>query len=289
MTDDSSLTMVLSGGGSLGAIQVGMLRALAEAGIQPTAVVGTSVGSINGLVVAGHASLADAAEQLDGVWRRLTRARVYPASVRGLIQALRGKRNHIFEQRGIREILLTEQPHRTFEDLALPFAAVAADVLTAEEVVFDSGDVIEAVLASSALPGIYPPVRHGGHLCVDGGVASHTPISQAVDRGASRIIVLSTGFSCALGAAPATALGMAVHSLNLIQTSQLLRDRETFGGACRISLVAPPCPQPISAGTFDEAPRLIADGYAAAKHWLDAHGLDDLDHIPCGLEPHGHP
>lgn len=186
---------VLSGGGNLGAVQVGMLRALVEADVRPDAVLGCSVGAINGAAFAARPDLAGVT-RLERIWQRLAERdpdimpnrRLLPLAAQ---LARRGTALHGQERLG--ELLLAELGDLRFGDLAVPFACVAADVDTAAARWFDDGELLPALLASSALPGVYPPVTIGDRRYFDGGVVREIPVGRALDLGATRIVLLHVG------------------------------------------------------------------------------------------------
>ena len=182
---------VLSGGGVLGAVQVGQLRALIEAGITPDVVVGTSVGSINGAMIATDPS-ADAIDKLTEIWTGLRAEDIFPGSRVARVWNIVARGDHIHPNDGIRR-LIDMLPAHTFESLSLPLHVCAAGLADGEERWFDSGPLARAILASTALPGVYPPVSIDGNLYVDGGVVNNIPISRAAALGARRIYVLTCG------------------------------------------------------------------------------------------------
>ena len=205
---------VFGGGGSLGAVQVGMLRALLELGIRPDFVVGTSIGSLNGAYLAGHLDL-DGVESLAELWSSVRRADVFRINVRSLLGAVMGRRDHLFEVLGLRAVI--ERAGLGFarlEDAPIPVHAVATDLLSARPVVISEGDTVDALLASSAIPGIFPPVNVGGRLLVDGGVLANLPVTQAIELGATRVFVLP--------AMPGESAGAPGGALDLMQRSMLV-------------------------------------------------------------------
>ena len=184
---------VLSGGGNLGAIQVGMLRALAERDIVPDVVLGCSVGALNGAGYAAHPTL-DGVARLEQHWRETTSHTLMPSSrIPSAVQLLR-KGASLHSNEGLRSglrALLGEDSR--IEDLELPFQCVAADVEDAVERWFDQGDLVESILASAALPAVYPPVVIDGRRYIDGGVIDNVPIARAVELGCRTIYVLHVG------------------------------------------------------------------------------------------------
>ena len=183
---------MLGGGGHLGAHGVGMLRALVEHGVRPDLVLGTSVGAINGAVIAADPT-PDTAARLAEAWSGDEDGGVFGGSLLGRIGTLARSRTHLHENTGLRRMLEERLPVRTFDELAVPFQCVAASIERAAEHWFADGPLIDAVLASSAVPGLLPPVEIGGEHFVDGGVVNSIPVGRAVGLGAHTIYVLQVG------------------------------------------------------------------------------------------------
>jgi NTE family protein len=187
-----SVAFVLGGGGGpLGAHEVGMLRALIERGIRPSLVLGTSVGAINGAAVAADPTVAGV-ERLTEMWSAIDRSDVLGGSVLGRLATLARTRTHLHDNAPLRALLTNGLASR-FEDLAVEFQCVAASIERACEHWFGDGPLVEAVLASAAVPGILPPVEIGGEHFIDGGIVNSIPVSRAVALGATRIFVLHVG------------------------------------------------------------------------------------------------
>ena len=278
---------VLAGGGSLGAVEVGMLRALtAVADTRPDFVVGASAGAINGAYFAGDPSAAGVA-RLDKLWRSLTRHHVMPFRIGDLLRiALR--RDYLVDPSGLRRLLEDHLPYRRLEDAALPMHVVAADMQLGSEVVLSHGPVVDAVLASSAIPGVYPPVRIDGRDLVDGGVANNTPISTALRLGAQRIVVLPTGLSCALKRVPRSAVGKALHALSLLVSRQLVADIERYGAQVALHVVPPLCPVDSSPYDYSACAMLIDRAERTTREWIDSGGLERPNGVPHEMVEHSH-
>ena len=180
---------VLSGGGNQGVAQVGMLRALVERGILPDVVVGTSVGALNGAAFAGSPGL-ERVDHLERVWTGLTSESVVPGGTLRRAWNLLRRDDHLIPDTGMRALIEGTLVPATFEELAVPLRVVTADLSTGNELVFAAGPLRPALLASSALPGIFPPVPHGGGILVDGAVVNLVPISHALAGPVDRIFVL---------------------------------------------------------------------------------------------------
>ena len=188
-----SVAFVLGGGGGpLGAHEVGMLQALAERGIVPDLVLGTSVGAINGAAFAADPT-ADGVRRLTAMWTAMGSGDLFSGSLVGRVATLARTRTHLHDNGPLRALLAEGLGDRRIEDLALPFQCVAASIERAGEHWFTEGPVVEAVLASASVPGILPPVEIGGEHFVDGGIVNSIPVNRAVELGATRIYVLHVG------------------------------------------------------------------------------------------------
>ena len=183
---------VLGGGGMLGAAEVGMLRALFEHQIRPDLIVGTSVGAINGAFVAADPT-PSAVERLREVWEQLAFEGIFAGSVLARVGTLLRTRTHLHPREPLRELLSAHLPVQTFAELRVPFQCVAASIERAAEHWFSDGPLIEAVLASSAVPGLLPPVELSGEHYLDGGLVHSIPVGRAVALGADTIYVLHVG------------------------------------------------------------------------------------------------
>ena len=185
---------VLGGGGNLGAIQVGMVYALAERGILPSLIVGTSVGAINGAFLASRADLDGIAEiaEIARFWQSLRRADILRVDAATVLRGLPRRDGHLFDSSGLRSALQSFVGFERIEEAPIPLAVVATESGSRRPVVLDSGDVVMALLASNAIPRLLPPVVHAGTVLVDGSVAADMPVRQAVALGATQLFVLPT-------------------------------------------------------------------------------------------------
>ena len=192
MGKDGKLAFVLGGGGHLGACQVGMLRALVERGIRPDVVLGTSVGAVNGAVVAADCS-AENVERLSRRWCDLEKAGVFRGGVLSQLGTLARTRTHAHGTGQLRALLEEGLPVRRIEDLSVPFQCVAASIERASEHWFTSGPIVDAVIASASVPGVLPPAEIGGEHFMDGGIVNSIPVGRAVTLGATTVFVLQVG------------------------------------------------------------------------------------------------
>jgi NTE family protein len=185
------VAFVLGGGGILGATQVGMLRALIEAGVRPDVVVGTSVGAVNGALVASDPT-DRAIETLTRLWTSMSRSEVFSGNLVTRARTLAQHGTHLHSSAPLRRLLAAALPER-FEQLPVPFECVAASVERASAQWFSSGPLVESVLASCAVPGLLPPVRIGDEHYLDGGLVHSIPVGRAVALGARTVYVLHVG------------------------------------------------------------------------------------------------
>src|SRR6266702_1639037 len=182
---------VLGGGGVLGAHEVGMLQALTEAGIRPDLIVGTSVGAINGVLVAADPDQAVA--RLGRLWRDTAVGEAFSGSLFGRVATLARSGTHLHSNAPLRHMLEELLPVRLIEELAVPFQCVAASVERAAAHWFTRGPIMPAVLASAAVPGLLPAVKVGGEHFFDGGLVHSIPVGRAVALGAREVYVLHVG------------------------------------------------------------------------------------------------
>src|SRR3954454_15554836 len=278
---------VLSGGGSLGAVQVGMLQALAERGITPDLLVGTSAGALNAVFVAAHGTSSEALGRLGAVWREVRRDDVFPVRAPQVLLALAGTRDSLCLHDGLERLLRRHVPLPRLEDAPIPVHLVATDLLSGEEALLSRGGTITAVLASSAVPAVLPPVRRDGRTLVDGGLADNAALSQAVALGADRVYVRPTGYACALPAPPARPLAVAGQALTLLVQRRLITDVALYAERVEVVVLPPLCPLRISAIDFRYPEELRSRAHASAAAWLDS-GAADRPRPERILGVHGH-
>ena len=261
------VAFVFGGGGSLGSVQVGMLQAIGEHRVVPDLVVGTSVGSLNGAVVAQDPT--SATNRLSHAWERIQRSDAFPGGLLAQARTLERSRTHLFPNTGvgrlIGEFLGAEV---TFDQLALPFGAVATDVVTATAHVFDRGDLTPSLLASAAIPGIFPPVIRDGRKFFDGGIVANVPMKQALSMGAKSMVVFDCTFPGHLLPPPETLAETLLYTAMVTMRSQALNDAPVV--AREIPVVYLPGPQAnrISPFNFDHTATLIETAYDAARSFL---------------------
>jgi NTE family protein len=257
---------VLSGGGSLGAIQVGMLQALTEAGIRPDLLIGTSVGAVNAAFMGGRAD-HEGALQLGEIWRSLRRQHVFPLSPWSSARGLLGRSNHLISSASLGEVLRKHLPYERLEEAAVPVHVITTELRTGRAVVMSSGPAIPALLASTAIPGVFPPVTIGRREFIDGGVANHTPIAAAMELGASRIFVLPVGYPW-LRQEPTNALGMALHALARFIEQKLDAEVAAYRNLADIQVLPTLDGVAVSPADFSHTDELMRRGYKSCRRYL---------------------
>jgi NTE family protein len=270
MSDLRKTAFVLSGGASLGAVQTGMLRALYQRGVAPDLIVGTSVGALNGSYIASRPAIPDTAEQLADVWRSVSRWNVFPLNPLTGFFGFFGARDHLVSDRGLRKLVAENLELGLLEDSPVPLHVITTDLLSGRELRLSRGDALEAVIASAAIPGVFPAVERDGRLLIDGGVANNAPIVDAIELGAERIYVLPTGNACDLPEPPRGAVAMLLHAMSLLVMRRLLVEVEMLRDRAELIVLPPPCPLTIAPIDFSHADELIRRGYEDARDYLEA-------------------
>jgi NTE family protein len=260
---------VLSGGGSLGAVQVGMLQALTERRVSPDLLVGTSAGALNAAFVAGHGTGHAALRELATSWASVQRRDIFPLQPLRHVLAVTGARRSLCSERGLRRLIAGHLTFSRLEHAGIPLHIVTTSLLSGEEVLLSQGDALSAVLASAAIPGVFPPVSRRGQILVDGGLADNAAISQAVALGADRVFVLPTGYACALTEPPLRPIGVALQALGLLIQQRLINDVVFYADRVELIVLPPLCPLDVSPADFSQSPSLIERARSVAGIWLD--------------------
>ncbi len=281
---DGKTAFVFTGGGSLGAVQVGMLRVLLAAGVQPDFVVGASVGAINASYFACFPT-AEGIRSLQKIWISLRRSDIFPFTLASAVGLLRHPGN-LIDPGGLRRIIETNLPCTKLQDTQIPLVIMATS-LQGIGVPLSAGSAVGAILASTAIPGVFPPVEINGEPLMDGAVAANTPIRLAAELGASRIIILPTGYACALKEPPKTPVGKALHAITLMITWQLMHELEHIPEGTQVHLVPTLCPLAVSPFDFSSSRELIERAAQSSQKWIEGGGLTRSAR-PEELAPHRH-
>ncbi|SDZ12501.1 NTE family protein [Amycolatopsis xylanica] len=260
---------VLGGGGSLGSMQVGMLRALDETGIKPDLAVGTSVGSLNAAVLA-TGDAADSTERLRKIWSQMTRHEAFPGGVLSQVRTLRHTKTHLFPNTGLAAIIDEHLGEGSgFDDAKMPLGVVVTDVETAEPVLIRSGPLKPALLASAAIPGIYPPVEHDGRLLYDGGLVANVPMRQALAMGARSLVVLDCAFPGQLPSRPQTFAEVMMFTAMISMRNQAVLEAPVAAASVPVVYLPGPAPIRLSPLDFSHTEELSEQAYQSARTFLD--------------------
>jgi NTE family protein len=263
------VAFVLSGGGPLGALQVGSLKALFEAGIRPDLCVGTSVGALNATFVSFDPTPAGVA-RLEALWMSLSDNDLFPgARLRASWARMLVKGNRVFDNSGIRNLLESRLGDARFEEAQVPFAVVTTDVDSGKEALFTSGRIVEPLLASTAMPGVYPPVEIGGRLHVDGGVANNVPIAPAVELGATKAYVMDSTSHSHQRRPLTRPLDYLLHAFSLARSQRLDIDREMYAEKVDLVMIpAAPLGFFVPFASLDHTAKLIEMSYEHTRGFL---------------------
>jgi len=276
---------VFAGGGSFGAIQVGMMHSLAAHGISADMVVGSSVGALNGAYYAGDPTLKGV-QQLETIWRGLTRQDVFPITWRTLLGFIR-RRDFLIPHDGIQKLIDDHLPYRNIEDARVPLHIVTTDIVSGDSVVLSEGPADQAIVASTAIPGAFAPIPYKDFYLADGAISSNTPVRVAVAKGARRLVILPTGYACAMHKPPSGAVASALHALTLLIARQLVAELEGLGPGIEYFVVPPLCPLVGSPYDFSRTADHIARAIDSTDAWLAQNGMRQIG-IPDEMRPHSH-
>jgi NTE family protein len=278
-----------------------MLRALMEHGERPDVIIGTSIGAWNGAWLASKPTL-DRLDELVRIWQGLTPARVLlgyepnagplPRTLPGILMLAAVRRvtqGHasLYPDTGARQLAERLMGDTTFEDLVVPLRIVATNLTQGRREVFATGPLAPAVISSSAIPGIFPPVHINGNVYVDGGALDNASLDLALAMGARRVFVLNVGYDTSVEAAahwagepplgdgrvrngPHPLAGVLERTTQVMTNYQLNQAVRNLPPGIEFHLIRPA--EPSTGGTldFNKATEWIEQGYAAARAYLDA-------------------
>ncbi|MGO8873880.1 MAG: patatin-like phospholipase family protein [Acidimicrobiales bacterium] len=274
--EDRGLTaLVLAGGGTRGATQIGMLQVLTEHGFVPDRIYGSSVGAVNGTAFAGDPT-REGVDRMTQIWLGLTRENVYPQGRLHGPWLYFQQRDSVYANSGLRSIIEDGVPFDRLEEAAIPVEVVATSVADGRERWFTYGPVAEAVLASMAIPAIFPPVEIDGERFIDGAVVNNVPIRRAIDAGATRIVVLLCGTPVYQPVLPKRPVEAMLNALLISVHARFARD---------LALLPPGVEVIVCSGNegairdfddFSTTEELIAQGREEAAEVVRRYGLGNL-------------
>jgi NTE family protein len=266
--------LVLSGGGSMGALQAGVLRALLSRGIQPRCIVGTSVGALNGAFLAFHPE-PSGIDRLVEIWRGLAKERYFRVNPVRLAYRLASRRLYLFNNEFLLRLIAEHTVDDNFAATSVPLYVTATNFHTGRKHVFSTGKVSQAVLASTAIPGVFGPIEVDGERYVDGGVVANLDLDTAVEMGARDIIAIDLSHCFELPDASSVA-GVITRTVDIVMRERVERDMARLSSRARITLLQPEVQEGASGGGLRHVARLIDKGQELgeriAKQCFDVRG-----------------
>ncbi len=267
--------LVLGGGGTRGAVQVGMLQVLVEHGFVPDRVYGCSVGAVNGVAFAGDPT-PEGVARMTQIWQGLRRDSIYPQGrLHGPWLYLQ-QRDSVYANTGLRAVVAEGFPFEQLEDAVIPVEVVATSLTDGRERWFTHGSAVEAVLASTAMPAIYPPVEIDGERFIDGGVVDNVPIQRAIDAGATRIVVLLCGPPIFAPSQPRRPAEAVVNALLIAIHSRFGRDMADLPEEIEVILCVGPEVTTLDFDDFSTTEQFIAQGREEASEVVRRYGLGTI-------------
>jgi NTE family protein len=263
--------VVFSGGGNAGAAQVGMIRALYEAGIEPDVFIGCSVGSLNATYLATRPS-SDGVDGLERIWRSVGTSNVFGGNRRSVATHIIRRDPYLFEPEGLRTLIRSAITIKDLAETSVPVHVVTTDLESGQSVWWTSGDPVEVLAASACLPGMFPPVRLGAGLHVDGGVLCPVPVGRAIDLRARRVWVLDVSGSRA-PKLPERPSALDVLLTSFAMTRQALQAElapQPLPGQ-RVVTIEADLPKNMDVRDFTRTSELIDVGFAAAQSAVSGH------------------
>ncbi|UOX85606.1 patatin-like phospholipase family protein [Amycolatopsis sp. FBCC-B4732] len=242
-----------------------MLAAVLGAGVRPDLIVGTSAGALNGVVLADDPR--NAVARLTAVWSSCDRSRVIGDSRLRQVRNLLGG-HYMFRNKRLAGLFTAEVTARSFAELTIPFACVATDLATGEPALLEQGDLVDALLATCAIPGVFPLIRRDGKLLADGGYVANVPIRQAIDLGAASLVVFDGRPRLATRGEPKDVRDSTTAAFAAALNRQYVNDiefaRETMPVLC---LPGQPTGH-VKGFDFGNSAKMISDAQDASRHFL---------------------
>jgi NTE family protein len=260
-----------------------MMKALFEQGIFPDFCVGTSVGAINAAFVCGNPSM-DGILDLERIWLSVRKKDIFPTGLVTSVFRILAKKNYLVSHQGLRRLLEKHLPYTTLGEAAITCLLIATDILTGEQVVLSSGNAVDAVLASSALPGIFPAVERGGRILIDGALSGNTPLSVAAEYGADEVFVLPAGYASTLSKPPSGVADIFLHALTILVAQQFFHDIGAFKDSIPIHILPPINLKNTFPNDLSMTAEYLSVSYRNTKQWLESGGMNSF-RIPGRTNP----
>ena len=257
----------MGSGANLGVLQVGMLRALVDHGVQPDLVIGSSTGAINGAAFA-HDPTPEGVDALAEVWLRADPRDVVNRSRVANALAMTRRRASLNRGEGLRRMLERVVEARTFEELKIRFECVATDVRSADERWFSSGPLLDAVTASCSIPVVLPPVEIDGVPYLDGGLVQDVPLERAVELGATTVYVTGIGRLQQPWEEPRRPLQVGVQSYWVARKHRFKRDLDAVPEGVTVHLLPDGEPRPSKFHDLSRAAEVLEGAREATAAYL---------------------
>ncbi|MGB2694057.1 MAG: patatin-like phospholipase family protein [Dehalococcoidia bacterium] len=253
-------TLVLSGGGAMGALQVGVLRVLIRRGFRPGRIVGTSVGALNGAFLAFYPDDAGI-DRLAEIWRSIEHERFINLNPVRVAYRLASRHLGLFQNDFLQRLVAEYAVVDDFSATRVPLYVTATNLSTGRRQVFSSGAVSRAVLASTAIPGVFPPTEIDGQTYLDGGVVANLDLETAVDLGAKEILAIDLSHCFELPQ-PKSAIGVITRTVDIVMRERVERDVERYSQQARITLIQPEIEEGPGVGDLRHVAILLERGEA---------------------------
>ena len=251
------VAIVLSSGANMGAVQVGVLRALVEHGVRPDLVVGCSIGALNGAALA-HDPTVGGVTRLEEAWSTADARGVLPRPWLPPAVALIRRGESVASRDGLHRLIERSVAATSFADLAVPFHCVATDVEACADAWFSEGPLVEALLASAAMPAVFPPVTIDGRRYIDGAVVNDVPVRRAV-AWAPAPSTSSRWARCPPATGPpAPPAGAAIEAYSVARRHRFRRELEAVPPEVEVHLMPHGDPPRLRLGDFTRTADLIA-------------------------------
>jgi NTE family protein len=301
LEDFTMIAFVMSGGGNRGALQAGALLELLEANIQPAMLVGTSAGSLNAAFLATNPTLQGARDLAD-MWINARRDDFFPGGWLTMMGRL-AQGQSLCPSDPLRRMAETRLPagKRRFGDLqGVKLYITSASLNTGRLYLWGDkpeASIIDAVIASTAHPLAFPPLRHEGSELVDGGVVANVPVGVALDKGATEIYVLNVGYSGKLAPDPDNVLETLNRSISIMMYQPFVMDLRfaTRQPGIQVHHISMTAFQGSKMWDVEHAAEMVEIGRRAARDYLvDPTGAGGIsfevpevdEEPPAGAEPY---
>lgn len=271
--------LVLAGGSTRGAVQIGMLQVLVEHGFVPDRIFGSSVGAINGAGFAADPT-PSGVERMAQIWLGLKREDIYPQGRLHGPWLYFQQRDAVYANSGLRTIITEGFPSERIEDAVIPVEVVATSLTDGGERWFTRGPAADVILASAAMPAIFPPVEIDGERYIDGGVVNNVPIQRAIDAGATRIVVLLCSPPVVTPAPSRRPVEGMLNALFISIHARFVREMTRLPDGVEVILCAGPEGATRDFDDFSTTEQLIALGRAEASEVVRRYGLGTIPYRP---------